>query len=233
MWVSRRKYNRMIWQHVSLKADIYFSSVQPEDLTPERSKTAAGVALTNALQLGTGMVHTNLIPAIFVAVLWRFTRLFPRVMSAKWQPSYPWHVQDVNDVQFPEVFVASMSPGGGLLTRSARFNHSCLPNVQGTWADGHAEWRALREISPGEDGHHKWSAHPRDWGSICFSEHVAEKRWQWSNDQDRFSNGFPIVNEKMQLVYMWVRQSGLGSLIRSCASPMWILIKRMRKDKPL
>lgn len=59
----------MIWQHVSLKAEIYFSSVQPEDLTPERSKTAAGVALTNALQLGTGMVHTNLIPAIFVAVL--------------------------------------------------------------------------------------------------------------------------------------------------------------------
>ena len=59
----------MIWQHVSLKADIYFSSVQPEDLTPERSKTAAGVALTNALQLGTGMVHTNLIPEIFVAVL--------------------------------------------------------------------------------------------------------------------------------------------------------------------
>eukprot|EP00434_Breviolum_minutum_P016433 symbB.v1.2.014486.t1/scaffold1057.1/size140642/6 len=58
------------------------------------SKTAAGVALTNALQLGTG---------------------------------------------------------GGLLTRSARFNHSCLPNVQGTWADGHAEWRALREISPGEE----------------------------------------------------------------------------------
>jgi len=42
------------------------------------------------------------------------------------------------------------SPGGGLLTRSARFNHSCLPNVQGTWADGCAEWRALRAIAPGE-----------------------------------------------------------------------------------
>ncbi|CAL1151595.1 unnamed protein product [Cladocopium goreaui] len=57
-------------------------------------KTAAGVALTNALHLGTG---------------------------------------------------------GGLLTRSARFNHSCLPNVQGTWADGCAEWRALRAIAPGEE----------------------------------------------------------------------------------
>ncbi|CAK9002625.1 unnamed protein product [Durusdinium trenchii] len=57
-------------------------------------KTAAGVALTNALQLGTG---------------------------------------------------------GGLLCRSARFNHSCLPNVQGTWADGCAEWRALRDVSAGEE----------------------------------------------------------------------------------
>ena len=45
--------------------------------------------------------------------------------------------------------------GGGLLLVSARFNHSCKPNVQGRWDQsqpgGMAVWHALRDISIGEE----------------------------------------------------------------------------------
>ncbi|CAJ1395697.1 unnamed protein product [Effrenium voratum] len=44
-----------------------------------------------------------------------------------------------------------LGEGGGILPISARFNHSCVPNIQGTWADGCAEWRVLREVEEGEE----------------------------------------------------------------------------------
>ena len=71
------------------------SDCHADDASP---KTAAGIALTNALQLGAG---------------------------------------------------------GGLLVTSARFNHSCRPNVQGHWDKmengGMAVWHALRDIAVGEE----------------------------------------------------------------------------------
>ena len=80
-----------------------------------------------------------------------------------------------------------LGKGGGLLAMSARFNHSCKPNVQGGWdksqGGGMAVWHALRDISAGEE--------------LCFSyvdpyETEAERqstlqslfkfqcRWDWS-----------------------------------------------------
>lgn len=48
-----------------------------------------------------------------------------------------------------------LGKGGGLLAMSARFNHSCKPNVQGGWdksqGGGMAVWHALRDISAGEE----------------------------------------------------------------------------------
>ena len=48
-----------------------------------------------------------------------------------------------------------LGKGGGLLAMSARFNHSCKPNVQGGWdksqGGGMAVWYALRDISAGEE----------------------------------------------------------------------------------
>ena len=60
-------------------------------------------------------------------------------------------------------------PGGGLLSRSARFNHSCLPNVQGSWAEGCAEWRALRDLSPGEAWGGCGGSLALDAKELCFS----------------------------------------------------------------
>ena len=115
-----------------------------------RPKTAAGVALTNALHLGTGQRPP------FVSI-----ESFPKILDIKTgNPSklgFP-HISPFVSQIFEYILhigqnwdpVDSAYAGGGLLTRSARFNHSCLPNIQGTWADGCAEWRALRAIAPGE-----------------------------------------------------------------------------------